>query len=497
MRNRLGISVLLGAALALGVVLAGERPAEACGGCFAPPENPTVVTDHNMILSVSQQQTTLYDQIRYSGNPKSFAWVLPISGTAKIGLSSDALFQVLNQSTQTQIQAPPVRCPAPPQDCFQASGAAADSKNAGSGVTVLANEVVGPYETVTLRATDPAALNKWLTDNGFSIPADVAPVISKYVTEKFDFLAMKLVPGAGVDEMRPVSVSISGASPVLPLRMVAAGTGPVVGITLYIVGEGRYEPKNFSMFRIEDAELVWDWAKNQSNYKDLRKAKTDAAQGKIWELESSIDVSQSQITSQVSFPIRDPVTGQTKNDGGYLPITENGKVVKTAEEVRDADMATLFGGMKSSQVRVTRIRADLAHAALDKDLELTASANQNRAGNFRTVTKESGQPLCPVFQGCNVTGQAPRDQAAAQTAANNGKTSFACTTTSGTPYLSVASLVGLAGFVGLVIVRRRRQVRGLRNPLIFEPEPEPAPEPDSCATNPRFVPTGGHGRVRT
>ena len=33
----------------------------------------------------------------------------------------------------------------------------------------------------------------------------------------------------------------------------------------------------------------------------------------------------------------------------------------------------------------------------------------------------------------------------------------------------------------------------LRNPLFFEPEPEPEPEPDSCATNPRFVPTGGHG----
>jgi hypothetical protein len=326
---------------------------------------------------------------------------------------------------------------------------------------VLASEVVGPYETVQLRATDPTALNKWLGANGFAIPADVAPVIAQYVTEKFDFLAMKLVPGAGVDEMRPVSVSVSGASPVLPLRMVAAGTGPVVGITLYIVGEGRYEPKNFSMFRIEDTELVWDWARNQSNYKDLRKAKTDAAQGKIWELESSIDLSQSQITSQVQYPIRDPVTGQIKNDGGYLPITENGKITKTAEEVRDADMATLFNGMKGSQIRVTRIRADLAHAALDKDLELTASANQNRAANFRTVTKESGQPLCPVYQGCNQTGQAPRDQAVAQTEANNsGKTSFACATSAGAPYASVVSLVGLAGFVGLAISRRRRQVRG-------------------------------------
>ena len=71
--------------------------ADACGGCFAAESN-TVVTDHRMIFSVSKNQTTLYDQIRYQGSPESFAWVLPIHGTVEIGLSSDALFGFLRTS---------------------------------------------------------------------------------------------------------------------------------------------------------------------------------------------------------------------------------------------------------------------------------------------------------------------------------------------------------------------------------------------------------------
>src|SRR5262245_52998088 len=54
--------------------------AAACGGCFVPPLESTLVTGHRMILSISQQETTLWDQIEYTGEPTSFAWVLPIKG---------------------------------------------------------------------------------------------------------------------------------------------------------------------------------------------------------------------------------------------------------------------------------------------------------------------------------------------------------------------------------------------------------------------------------
>src|ERR1700735_1060109 len=103
---------LLGA-LAVGVVgslglLEGE--ARACGGCFVPSEVESVITDEKMILAVSMNQTTLYDQINYSGNPASLAWVLPIKGQVTVGLSADVLFQVINQQTQTTVQQPPTNC---------------------------------------------------------------------------------------------------------------------------------------------------------------------------------------------------------------------------------------------------------------------------------------------------------------------------------------------------------------------------------------------------
>src|SRR5689334_15786723 len=124
--------ILWGTALAATFVTLGimENEARACGGCFNPPENPTVVTDHRMIVSVSKDQSTLYDQIKYTGAPASFGWVLPISGEVTVGLSADVVFAGLDQLTQTQIIPPPVNCPGPPSNCpvpASASGATADA----------------------------------------------------------------------------------------------------------------------------------------------------------------------------------------------------------------------------------------------------------------------------------------------------------------------------------------------------------------------------------
>src|SRR5258708_38499989 len=107
---------LLAGAFAAGVALVATtaRDSRACGGCFTRPplsQNGTVVTDHRMVFAVSPTQTTLYDQIQYSGSPSDFGWVLPIHGKVTLGVSSDLLFSTLNQVTQTTIIAPPYPCP--------------------------------------------------------------------------------------------------------------------------------------------------------------------------------------------------------------------------------------------------------------------------------------------------------------------------------------------------------------------------------------------------
>ena len=472
MRSNFAKAALAAVAIS-GSFMALETEARACGGCFIPTENPTVVTDHRMILSVSKDQTTLYDQIKYSGSPSSFAWVLPISGTVEVGLSADIVFQALDGMTQTQITPPPQNCP-PPPDCggrgtFSPS-ASAGAEDANGGVTVTKREVVGPYETVQLKATTPGALATWLAANGFNVPADVQPVVDKYVTENFDFLALKLVPGKTVQDMRPVRVTTKGAASVLPLRMVAAGTGSTVGIGLWVVGEGRYETQNFPSFVIPTSDIAWDWSQNKSNYTDIRAQKTTAGGGKAWEVESSILLNPSSVENAVNNGYYfngggggpgggGAVDAETQAQQAYLPVTDpqTNAVTKTAQQVRAEDLATLFHGIPSATARVTRMRADLAHAALDADLVMTASADQTQLSNIRQLTKELNEPLCPVYSGCDTAGTAPRSEAVARANASGGGESFSCSTTSRP---SAPTWLGLGGgFLALALVKAARRAR--------------------------------------
>src|SRR5262245_15072489 len=147
------------------VTVMSARDASACGGCFVPPDANTQVTGHRMVLSVSPTETTLWDQIVYSGDPESFAWVLPTKGVVEIGISSDLLFNTLAFLTDPQIIPPYINCP---NSCVYEgvpggnSATAAGAGGSAGGVEVIAQEVVGPYETVQLSASDPTALQTWL-----------------------------------------------------------------------------------------------------------------------------------------------------------------------------------------------------------------------------------------------------------------------------------------------------------------------------------------------
>ena len=273
-------------ALASACALLEPRSAEACGGCFTPPaKEATVVTDHRMALSISPTQTVLWDQIRYSGDPAEFAWVLPVRAGAKLELSNDAFFTALDASSQPVVYAPQTYGGA--YGCGLtgcSSQTSADSAGApGAGqVQILSQSVVGPYETVTLRATDPGALRAWLKSHAFAIPDAIGPTIDAYVAESFDFLALRLRPDCGERAMQPVRIVTPGADATLPLRMVAAGVGARVGLTLYVISEGRYQPRNFPHALVDRTKIRWDRVQNRSNYEALTADLMAASGGRTW-----------------------------------------------------------------------------------------------------------------------------------------------------------------------------------------------------------------------
>jgi hypothetical protein len=356
-----------------------------------------------MLLSLGQQQTTLYDQIEYAGAPESFAWVLPIKGIAEVGLSSDLLFNVLDEISAVTITSPTINCP-PVQPCWSgnstSSGFGTTSGSGGSGggggepppVVVVAQETVGPFETVQLSSTDPNALVDWLASHGYNIPSDILPLLSAYVSESFNFLAMKLIPGAGVQAMRPVRITTPGASPALPLRMVAAGTGVTTTVSLWVIGEGRYQPANFPWFTISASELVWNWDSQSSNFTKLRNERYEASNGLAWLVESAEGLSKTWVEGR----ILDAVMYQPETSG-YDP----NNAMQEAEE----DLMTLFGTLSDTALWYTRLRAELSRAAFDNDLAIEAADSQAEVVSNLNVTNTIGTPpSCPPPPDCNGDG---------------------------------------------------------------------------------------------
>ena len=110
----------------------------------------------------------------------------------------------------------------------------------------------------------------------------MSPIIDAYTTAGFDFIALRLQPGMGVQQMKPVRVVTPGASPSLPLRMVAAGTGPQVAITLFVIGEGRWEPQNFPSGALDPNKLTWNFITQSSDYGTQRLALLATNAGRTW-----------------------------------------------------------------------------------------------------------------------------------------------------------------------------------------------------------------------
>lgn len=444
------------------VFLSHDSEAVACGGCFhgVNEVNPSVVTGHRMALSISQDRTVLWDQVEYAGDPKEFAWVLPVGENAYIEQADDAFFEALEAVTSTRVMSREITCNGQPVQQQAAAGCGApepidtieprltdsvtDQQGEVRGVTVVHEGTVGPYETATIKSNDPQALRNWLTLNGYAIPADVDPVIDGYVAEGAAFIALRLQPGFGVRQMTPVRVITPGASPILPLRMVAAGTGMSTSIVLYVLGEGRYRAAMRPQALISADEVTWDWAAFQSDYATLRAnsfegdtfltsfshsggltAVVEAAPG----LDAKYDVVFPSTNTVGTYDnLVDLYFGQAgANDGlaiecahvrGTLDAADLGAKVIAPCDAADPtcmpptnsissasleceghrDLAAALEGLHPHDVWVTRLEANLSRKALGLDLTIEADPDQIPVSNWLVAGQDANLPNCAIPQ---------------------------------------------------------------------------------------------------
>jgi hypothetical protein len=260
--------------------------AAACGGCFAPPDVVTAVDSHRMVIALSAEQTILWDQIVYTGNPKDFVWVLPVpTPNATIATADPVFFLELDAATAPTVSPRPL--------VFNddsgglGCGDSDDSAPLGDspiddGVTIYDEQVVGPYQTVTIGSEDGDALQNWLVENGYRVTESTVPTIDHYVELGSVFIVMRLAPGEGVQSMQPVRVSYPGYMASFPLEMVTVGASGRLGLLLWVYSEQRYQAWNYDNAIMDPGRLVFDWTTSTSNYAEAFAATIEEAGGRAW-----------------------------------------------------------------------------------------------------------------------------------------------------------------------------------------------------------------------
>jgi hypothetical protein len=501
--------------------------ADACGGCFHPVAETgvSVVTDHRMVFKLSKTETILWDQVRYSGAPEEFAWVLPVRDGARVELSRDEWIAALDASTKTTVTGPERFCNGgggsggsfsggcgSTETTTQSTSRGTDDSPRDAGgfvgnenVQVLGQSVIGPYQAVTIRATGGQGIDEWLIANGFAIPDDVRPTVDAYTAEKFDFIALRLRPGQGVNAMRPVRVVTQGADPTLPLRMVAAGVGAKVGLTLWVIAEGRYHPQNFPDGVIDDTKLTWDGVKAKSNLAEMQMAALASNGGRSWITEAAIRATATR-TPESPLVMPNPVLSDAYRsscitrpyqtvrctedelpppngtpDDQELPdagadadadadvdagASDAGDAGADAAKPFDAgtsnpctkqvsgcdgfdDYTVAMRGLATSDVWITRLRADLPVTALSIDLKIEAATDQSEIDPQHHTETFSD----PKFDPCAARGGSSTSSSASD---DDGGGGCACRTVPLRTRAGTWLLIVGTAIVASRIIRRRR-----------------------------------------
>ncbi len=276
----------------LGLVALLPTDALACGGFFCQTI-PVDQSSERIIFSVDEtaQKTEMHVQVSYEGAAPEFAWIVPVSGVPELFLSTDSLFQTVGWPTQPQFYL----SYEDDGTCTYEKGGGwaleddldfADAPNAGGGdaeeggVEVIAEQRVGPYETVTLQADSSENLISWLQDNEYQISGDLGPVLAPYVADGQMFVALRLANDADTGDLAPLALRYPGTIPAIPIQLTSVAATEDMRLEVFLFGQRRFVPENYLHVKINEARI--DWLNNGSNYAQVITEAADEAGGRAF-----------------------------------------------------------------------------------------------------------------------------------------------------------------------------------------------------------------------
>ena len=279
----------VGVAVAVFFATAAASPrAHAFGGFWSSQAAPVKQTAERIVLVDNPDATvTAIVQIDYAGAPQRFAWVIPVPGKPKVGISSNTVFGRLDAATAPEywVEVADGACMHPADAGSDAARAAPYVAGDAAGVvaapaTPYADDApgapdaaaapvmkvdegsVGPYDYVNIAVDrgpgDPVQVaTQWLTRNGYDLSGVESGVLGPYLKDGLHLLAFRLTSSVDAGAIRPVVLTYESERPVLPLRAASASARDGMGVRVWVFGPSQAVPANTRSLVLDDARIDW------------------------------------------------------------------------------------------------------------------------------------------------------------------------------------------------------------------------------------------------
>jgi Uncharacterized protein conserved in bacteria (DUF2330) len=259
---------------------------------MAFPANVTI-PDQQALICYSNGVERLVIETRFTGSGTNFAWVVPLPSQPMIEPATTGLFPTLEYMFQPEIIHTVTHyyesilfiiiyvmlfrlanrfvsvgfliCMTLLLFClsgvllsaFVTAGISANFP-VSNGVSILDRQIVGIYDTETISSKDPTALQNWLLENGYTVPANAQPVIADYVKSGWVFVAAKVRRDSGALDTstpHPLSFTFKTDRPVYPMRLTGLNGHPLT-VALYVFANSRFTAPHFQLESCTQPEIV-------------------------------------------------------------------------------------------------------------------------------------------------------------------------------------------------------------------------------------------------
>ncbi|MEU1402343.1 DUF2330 domain-containing protein [Streptomyces sp. NPDC005728] len=218
-----------------------------CGAMVADPASQIAVSSEQSLLRWDGRQEQIVMRLTVGGDADRAAWIMPVPHRATVRLGDPALFDQLATAIapvhRTRYHFWPRNGDWPFDDQDDAAAAAPP---AAGGVDVVDRQRLGPFDVARLTATDPAALDTWLHDNGFTFPARLRTALQPYVDRRWEYVAVRLAPRSSHTPLHgaldPLHLTFASDRPVYPMRLSRLARTPQ-SLGLYVLAAHRMETR--------------------------------------------------------------------------------------------------------------------------------------------------------------------------------------------------------------------------------------------------------------